>query len=44
MLQITGQVVNVFTLDAGKDKDGKDYAERYKVQLMGNVAFTQWRC
>ena len=38
MLQITGQVVNVFTLDAGKDKDGKDYAERYKVQLMGNVA------
>jgi hypothetical protein len=38
MLQITGQVVNVFTLDAGKDKDGKEFAERYKVQLMGNVA------
>jgi hypothetical protein len=38
MLQITGQVVNLFTLDAGKDKDGKEYAERYKVQLMGNVA------
>ena len=38
MLQITGQVVNVFTLDAGKDKEGKEFAERYKVQLMGNVA------
>ena len=24
MLQITGQVVNVFTLDAGKDKEGKE--------------------
>ena len=38
MLQITGQVVNLFTLDAGKDKDGKEFGERYKVQLMGNVA------
>lgn len=38
MLQITGQVVNVFTLDAGKDKDGNEFAERYKVQLMGDVA------
>lgn len=38
MLQITGQIVNVFTLDAGKDKEGKEFAERYKVQLMGNVA------
>ena len=38
MLQITGQVVNVFTLDTGKDKDGKEFAERYKVQLTGNVA------
>jgi hypothetical protein len=38
MLQIPGQVVNVFTLDGGKDKDGKEFGERYKVQLMGNVA------
>lgn len=38
MLQITGKVINVFTLDAGKDKDGKEYAERHKVQLMGQVA------
>ena len=38
MLQIAGQVVNVFTLDGGKDKDGQEYSERYKVQLMGNIA------
>ena len=38
MLQITGKVINVFTLDAGKDKDGKEYTERHKVQLMGQVA------
>ena len=38
MFKIIGQVVNVFTLDAGKDKEGKEFAERYKVQLMGNVA------
>ena len=38
MLQITGQVVNVFTVEGGKDKEGKEFDERYKVQLMGNVA------
>lgn len=38
MLQITGQVVNVFTVEGGTDKEGKEFAERYKVQLMGNVA------
>lgn len=38
MLQISGKVMNVFTVDAGKDKDGKDYDERSKVQLMGSVA------
>lgn len=38
MLQINGQVMNVFTVEAGKDKDGKDYDERSKVQLMGQVA------
>lgn len=38
MLQITGQVVNVFTVDGGTDKEGKHFDERHKVQLMGNVA------
>jgi hypothetical protein len=38
MLQITGKVINVFTQDGGKDKDGKDFDERHKVQLMGQVA------
>lgn len=38
MLQIAGKVVNMFTLEGGKDKDGNEFAERYKVQLMGNVA------
>ena len=38
MLQITGQVVNFFTVDGGTDKEGKEFAERHKVQLMGNVA------
>lgn len=38
MLQITGKVINVFTQDAGKSKDGKEYAERHKVQLMGEVS------
>lgn len=38
MLQITGKVINVFTQDGGKDKDGKDFDERHKVQLMGHVA------
>lgn len=38
MLQISGQVINVFTVEGGTDKDGKQFAERHKVQLMGNVA------
>lgn len=38
MLQITGQVINVFTQDGGKNKDGTEYEERHKVQLMGEVA------
>lgn len=37
MLQINGQVMNVFTVEAGKDKDGKDYTEKSRVQLMGQV-------
>lgn len=38
MLQITGKVINVFTQDGGTDKDGKEFAERHKVQLMGEVS------
>ena len=38
MLQITGKVINVFTQDGGKNKDGTEYEERHKVQLMGEVA------
>lgn len=37
MLQMTGQVVNTFTQDGGKDKDGKDYDARHKVQLLGAI-------
>lgn len=38
MLQISGKVVNVFTVESGKDKDGKNYDARNKVQLLGNIA------
>ena len=36
MLQITGQVVNVFTLDAGKDKEGKEV--RILARSKANIA------
>lgn len=35
MLQITGKIINVFTNQAGTSKDGTEFAERHKVQLMG---------
>ena len=35
MLQITGKVINVFTQDGGTNKEGEEFAERHKVQLMG---------
>lgn len=35
MLQMTGQVVNTFTQAGGKDKDGKEFDERHKIQLLG---------
>ncbi|WP_287243669.1 hypothetical protein [Pseudoalteromonas sp.] len=38
MLQIAGKVINVFTIDGGTNKDGDEYDERHKVQLMGEVA------
>lgn len=37
MLQITGRVVNTFTQEGGKNKDGEEYEARHKVQLMGQV-------
>ena len=38
MLQITGKGINVFTQEGGESKDGTEYAERHKVQLMGERA------
>lgn len=38
MLQLTGKVLNVFTQAGGVDKEGKEYAERHKVQLLGDIA------
>ena len=38
MLKLSGKVVNVFTQEGGQGKDGTAYAERHKVQLMGERA------
>lgn len=38
MLQVAGKVINLFTVEGGKDKEGKEFAEKHKVQLLGNVA------
>ena len=38
MLQIAGKVINLFTINGGKAKEGKEFAEKHKVQLLGNVA------
>lgn len=35
MLKLSGKVVNVFTQEGGTGKDGTEYSERHKVQLMG---------
>lgn len=35
MLQITGKVVNLYTNEAGRNKDGEPYDARHKVQLLG---------
>ena len=43
MLQMTGMVVNLFTKEGGKDKEGKEYDPTHKVQILGAVDFTQWR-
>ena len=44
MFKIIGQVVNVFTQDSGTDKDGKEYSESYKVQLMGEMPLPNGDC
>lgn len=38
MLQLTGKVANVFTQAGGIGKDGTEFDERHKVQLLGEVA------
>lgn len=38
MLQLSGKVINVFTQEGGQGKGGTEYAERHKVQLMGERA------
>ena len=37
MLQITGKVVNLYTNEAGTNKDGNAYEAKHKVQLLGAV-------
>ena len=37
MLQMTGMVVNLFTKEGGKDKEGKEYEPTHKVQILGAV-------
>lgn len=35
MLELSGKVINIFTREGGKNKDGEDFDETHKVQLMG---------
>lgn len=37
MLQMNGMVVNLFTKEGGKDKDGKEYEPTHRVQILGAV-------
>lgn len=37
MLNLTGQVINVFHMDAGTNKKGEDYDARDKIQLLGQL-------
>ena len=34
---MTGMVVNLFTKEGGKDKEGKEYEPTHKVQILGAV-------
>ena len=37
MLNLTGQVINVFHMDAGTNKKGEGYDARDKIQLLGQL-------
>lgn len=37
MLNLTGQVINVFHVDAGTNKKGETYEARDKIQLLGEL-------
>lgn len=37
MLNLTGQVINVFHMDAGINKKGEGYDARDKIQLLGEL-------
>lgn len=38
MINLTGQVINVFHMDAGTNKKGESYDARDKIQLLGELA------
>lgn len=38
MISLTGQVINVFHMDAGTNKKGETYDARDKIQLLGELA------
>ena len=37
MIKLEGQVINVFHMDAGKNKKGEEYDARDKIQLLGEL-------
>lgn len=37
MLNLTGEVINVFHVDAGTNKKGENYDARDKIQLLGEL-------
>lgn len=37
MIEITGQLVNTFTVDAGTNKKGEAYDAKDKIQLLGEL-------
>ena len=44
MLQMTGMVVNLFTKEGGKDKEGKEYEPTHKVQILGRLTYPMATC
>jgi hypothetical protein len=37
MIKLEGEVINVFHMDAGKNKKGEEYDARDKIQLLGEL-------